>query len=348
MSIKINSITKNLINTANNSKIVAFKSNPMPNDTIELSTKKELSNTSKVGIGIGIATIIGLGLEVSLGKCKHLKSLWKRISGKGVNGTNSANEGKKYLDKIDDIKENFSKIFGRDYTKDEAQELALKYKEIFEINDNETFITKLLEKVKEDYKLSNMEIPWKIENWTENYVPAIFSIFDGITYNKNTMMLRHKKIQEAKGIKKIFALFSHIDKDFYIKHIDKKRFVDVTTHELKHAEQYKIALGVDLQKVIESESEVSQKEWKRILKKHKNDEIKAKEYLTNNMKKDILPSYLSVEKISNDSPLYQRGLKLIESFDTRGNVEYQNQMHEIEAMSAGNRMAEIYEWLMNK
>ena len=134
MSIKINSITKNLINTANNSKIVAFKSNPMPNDTIELSTKKELSNTSKVGIGIGIATIIGLGLEVSLGKCKHLKSLWKRISGKGVNGTNSANEGKKYLDKIDDIKENFSKIFGRDYTKDEAQELALKYKEIFEKN----------------------------------------------------------------------------------------------------------------------------------------------------------------------------------------------------------------------
>ena len=348
MSIEINSITKNLINTANNSKIVAFKSNPMPNDKVELSTKKELSNTSKVGIGIGIASIIGLGIELTLGKCKHLKSLWKKIRGEKLNSTASVDNNKTYLDKLDDIRENFSKIFDRDYTKDEAQELAIKYKEIFEINDNETFITKLLEKLQEDYKLSNMEIPYKIENLGDSHIPANFSIFNGITYNKNSMMMRHKKVQEVNGIKKIIAFFSSIDRDFYIKHIDKKRFIDVTTHELKHAEQYKIALGVDSQKVIESESKISPKQWKKILKRFNNDETKAREYLTNNRKKDILPSYSSVEKIPNDSPLYQRGLKLIESFDTRANVEYQCQMHEQEAMDAGDRMAEIYEWLMKK
>ena len=48
MSIEINSIKQNQINTANNSKIIAFKSKPMPNDKVELSTKKELSNGAKL------------------------------------------------------------------------------------------------------------------------------------------------------------------------------------------------------------------------------------------------------------------------------------------------------------
>ena len=42
------------------------------------SKRKVLSDGAKVGIGIGIASLIGLGFELTLGKGKHLKSLLEK------------------------------------------------------------------------------------------------------------------------------------------------------------------------------------------------------------------------------------------------------------------------------
>ena len=59
----------------------------MPNDKVELSAKKkEISNGAKIGIGISIATVIGLSAELIWSKGKHLKSLWEKIIGKGISG----------------------------------------------------------------------------------------------------------------------------------------------------------------------------------------------------------------------------------------------------------------------
>ena len=76
LSIEVNNIgINNHINSVQNNKVVAFKSNTIPSDSIELSTKKkELSIWSKIGIGVGIVSIIGLGAELIWGKGKHLKS----------------------------------------------------------------------------------------------------------------------------------------------------------------------------------------------------------------------------------------------------------------------------------
>ena len=46
-----------------------------------------LSTNSKLGIGLGIVTLIGLGAELSIGKGKHIKSLWQKIVGKSLKST---------------------------------------------------------------------------------------------------------------------------------------------------------------------------------------------------------------------------------------------------------------------
>lgn len=84
LSIEVNNTgINNHINYVQNNKVVPFKSNSIPSDSIELSTKKkELSTWSKIGIGVGIISIIGLGAELIWGKGKHLKSIWEKISSK--------------------------------------------------------------------------------------------------------------------------------------------------------------------------------------------------------------------------------------------------------------------------
>ena len=41
--------------------------------------KEGLSSSSKLGIGLGIVTLIGLGAELIIGKGKHIKSLWQKL-----------------------------------------------------------------------------------------------------------------------------------------------------------------------------------------------------------------------------------------------------------------------------
>lgn len=72
-------------------------SNVIPNPHKNVSfkaTKKSsvvqqdgLSTNSKLGIGLGIVTLIGLGAELIKGKGKHIKSFWQKIVGKSPKST---------------------------------------------------------------------------------------------------------------------------------------------------------------------------------------------------------------------------------------------------------------------
>ena len=84
MSIEINSIKNNPSPYPSPSrgegKNATFKSNPIPQDKVEISSKKKgLSDGTKIGIGIGALTLIGVGIY----KRKSLKTLWEKIFGKG-------------------------------------------------------------------------------------------------------------------------------------------------------------------------------------------------------------------------------------------------------------------------
>ena len=308
-----------------------------PPDTVEISGKKKagMSTGAKFGIGIGLASIIGLGVGIICGKGKHLKSMLEKINGKGINSTNSLDEGKKYLDKIDNIKENFSKIFGKDYTKDEAQELALKYKEIFETEDNNKFLQKILEQLKKDYKLPDFEMSLGKKPHSQEY--ASWGIFTGgIEYNIDLIKYN------ADGI---------------ITELDRPNIIMSLTHELKHAAQDKIANQVDIHKHIMARIDFEQSHntiaWQKALRKYGNNIEEVREKLAKECYDAMIPSFKNLEKISENSPLYQKGQEYIEGHKNYIRyqddlVGYKKQLIEKEAFDAGDRMEQIYQWLTNR
>lgn len=344
MSIEINSI-KNTPSPNIQTAGVAFKTNPLPQDKVEISSKKKgLSDGAKIGIGVGIIAVVGLAFELIWGKGKHLKSFWEKISGKGVNSTNPTENSKKYLDRIDDIKENFSKIFGRDFTKDEANEMALKYKEIFETTDDTDFMAKVFVQIRKDYNLP--KIPFDIGKLQTSEAYAEWGLIrtmsnpnGGLTYNKNLVKYI---VNDGKG------KFVEIDRPHVIKSL---------AHEMKHAKQDEIACRVDLQKYMTAFVDCEKKHdtgtWQQSLRECNNNIDDASRKLTEKMYETMMPAFKNLEKIPEGSPLYQKGLEYIENKrnyicpleDLNG---YRNQLVEKEAFDAGNRMEQIYKWLTNK
>lgn len=67
----------------NHSNNVSFKANK----ETSVVQKEGLSTNSKLGISLGIVTLIGLGAELIVGKGKHIKSFWQKIVGKSPKST---------------------------------------------------------------------------------------------------------------------------------------------------------------------------------------------------------------------------------------------------------------------
>ena len=63
---------------------------------------------------------------------------------------------------IEKVAKNFSEIFRRDVSKDEAEKLVKKYEELLNIEDTEEFCKKAFEEVKKDYGYENIPITLKI------------------------------------------------------------------------------------------------------------------------------------------------------------------------------------------
>jgi hypothetical protein len=120
----------------------AFKSNPMPQDKVEISSKKKgLSDGAKIGIGIGTLTLIGVGIY----KRKSLKTLWDKICGKRNPNkqTPIINEWDNLVNsvKISNLPEQMT------FTPFKTKEEAVKYaKDVFKIQevDSETLPLPLL------------------------------------------------------------------------------------------------------------------------------------------------------------------------------------------------------------
>lgn len=76
--------------------------------------KDGLSTNAKLGIGLGIVTLIGLGAELIIGKGKHIKSLWQKIVEKSpISSTQKPNTGIpeiKDFKNLEEAKEYFERI----------------------------------------------------------------------------------------------------------------------------------------------------------------------------------------------------------------------------------------------
>ena len=127
-------------NVPNNSSLVTQSkiSLQTPPDTVSLrgseqvqsKLKKEGSSTGKrIGIGIGVVALIGLGAELIWGKGRHLKSLWEKIAGKGTKTVKppSSNSTPTVTDfkNLDEAKEYFERLGIKTVFKDGSEKHLL-------------------------------------------------------------------------------------------------------------------------------------------------------------------------------------------------------------------------------
>ena len=62
---------------------------------------------------------------------------------------------------IEKVAKNFSEIFRRDVSQEEAKKLTENYKRIFQIKDTDEFVDKMFKQVKKDFGYENIDIKWR-------------------------------------------------------------------------------------------------------------------------------------------------------------------------------------------
>lgn len=336
MPIEINRIKDNSSPysspSSDEGKKAVFKSNPIPQDKVEISSKKkELSNVSKIGMGLGIAAIIGLGAELIFGKGQHIKTIWNKITGKSVE------TAKTYIENIEKLQEYFNKIFNKNFTKDEANEMALKYQEAFKEEKDLDFLSKLFNQLNKDYELplKTVQSQTSVELGSEK-VYGRFSALRGI---------------KADGTLTPGGMSFNSDK--LVDNFDRKGLVRVFAHELKHAQQMKIGLGADKRRFLENDAikNINHPWYTEALRvRGGNKELAMDDYIQKIESTLLLPEFRNVEKIETSSPLYQRGLDYIESWknyvtSAENDNLYRTQLVEKEAFEVGDKFVEIFEML---
>lgn len=76
-----------------------------------------------------------MGIDFIFNHGKISKNIWNKIHPKKQISEN-------YIENIEQIQQNFSRIFGKNFSKEEANEMALRYNSIMTENDMKTCLEK--------------------------------------------------------------------------------------------------------------------------------------------------------------------------------------------------------------
>ena len=204
-----------------------------PPDTVEISAKDKIQNQQKEK-GMSTATKIGLAVVG------------------GLATTYACVVGHRMLTKpsIEKVAQNFSEIFRRDISKDEAQKMVNKYKDIFKEDDVEKFCTNIFEQVKKDYGFEKANIKLKIEKMPDAKLSTIRTKHDAGSYNARDGILTLYPIHSSKGL---------------VTSTNKQELFDFVIHELQHALQSQYAYRTNAAKYIEAMQAYSSGEGKNIV-----------------------------------------------------------------------------------
>lgn len=126
----------------------AFKGNNQ--DCFEKISKSKVKKTN-IALGTVLGTGLLFGIDFIFNHGKVSKNIWKKIHPKKQMSEN-------YIENIEQIQHNFSRIFGKNFSKGEANEMALRYKSIMAENDINILSEKLFNEIKKDYGLQGVEL----------------------------------------------------------------------------------------------------------------------------------------------------------------------------------------------
>ena len=195
---------------------------------------------------------------------------------------------------LEQVRTKMSSLFMSNLTPQEANEMALKYKEIFAEPDNMKFTEKLVNQMIVDFGFELHEIPAKYSKIPMSGCTAAFSISKGLELNEN-----------------LLATLSNMD--------SRKRLFSSVAHELKHAQQYKIACQADFVAFVNAETQYAMFNGStddalaNALRENNDDVVALLQSVRAQIRNSMLPVYKQQPQLSKTSPLYQKGLAYIDS-----------------------------------
>ena len=270
---------------------------------------------------------------------------------------------------IEKVAQNFSEIFRRDVSKDEAQKLINNYKELLNIEDTEEFVKKAFEQVKKDYGYEKTPIELKI-NKIKDYLGSADAGWSGENGELSINLLIDKSGNVCNQNKR-----------------GRKCILQTLLHEFQHTKQDEFAYRTsrdDIVKAIlnrKTDQSVMINNIKNILSKKSKLEIQAKELnisvedckkryekLLKNLEQgkydfskinfdentqialdDIFKNY---KKFAENSEEYKLGLKYIENNNNYiqpgiDRKRYEKQILESEAFGVEDKFDKIYNSFAN-
>lgn len=209
----------------NNKYYTNFKASN--NDSFERSNTNPKHKTSKMNIALG--TILSVGLLISadfaFNHGKVSRSLWNKLHP-------TERVSKSYVDNIEQVQQHFSQIFGKDFSKDEANELAKKYKELMREDDINILLDKLFNELKQDYGLHGIELKKarriSLGNGregamaTDQHGMTIIAYMDCINNNASTNLTSKESLFSS-----LCHELCHVRQDRILYRADKERFIDI-------------------------------------------------------------------------------------------------------------------------
>ncbi len=310
VKIKNNSITNNIKSD--------YEKTPVKDsfDKETFTTKSE----NKKGMSKGLKWLLGLGSIGTIATIAFFALKTKKIP-------------------FEDVQKALSEIFEKDFSKEEAENLIKKYTELYKEKDSKTYYNKLVEQLKKDYGIENVNTTLKLEqtiNLTEYQVGGMAARNGEITIFPQNM----KNHGDESGFNTLF-------------------------HELKHMQQYAELWKADSEEFLKAVTEDGCISANKALQDAKQELMKggmskeqAEKYafdeLYKRIKKEMEPVYKNLQKYEKDSPEYKKGIAYLDSLiknrtgvpiDKKGYEEYRNLLCEKEAFKCGDNADKLLKYI---
>lgn len=320
-------------------------------DTFELSAESKIKNNKDKGMSAGLKALLWIGGTTAA------------VYGAVV--------GHRALTKpsIEKVAKNFSEIFRRDVSKEEAQKLVNNYIELLNIEDTEEFVKKAFEQVKKDYGYEKTPIELKINKikdylgsadagWcSENGELSINLLIDnsGKVCNKNKRgrkCILQTLLHEFQHTKQDEFAYRTSRDDIVKAILNRKRDQSVIINNIKNILSKKSKLEIEAKKLNISVEECKKRyeELLKELEQGKYDFSKIKFDKNTQIALDNI--FKDYKKFPENSEEYKLGLKYIENnnnyiqagIDRNG---YEKQILEAEAFGVEDKFKEIYNSFAN-
>ena len=292
-------------------------------DTVEISAGEEIkknSKSEKSGMSTGAKWALGIaGTAAAVYGC--------------VVGHRMLNKPS-----IEKVAKNFSEIFRRDVSKEEALKITERYKEIFKIKDKDEFINKCFEQVKKDYGYEALNI--RVGKLPEELIKICEK--EGKHLGGGYRPLSPVFKEAGKGKWDLVDLTNVVIE--INPHDSKQKIFDILMHEITHLKQHEIAYRTDKKAFFEA------------IRKNRFPDLHIS-YIQNYQKRfeEIYGSTLNkLPKTTKGTKEYELGMKYIDGIEKYKSgssgatyEEYISQLVEKEAHGVEPLANEIYNFFAN-